>query len=354
MKALLKYSILTIPVCLFASGAFGEEEKKVPLKPVPVHAVKAAAAPTLDADVATGAWEKAPATAIKATKGVNFKDNLGETAGTVQAAYDAKSVYLRITYDDPTYSVRRSPFVKQADGTWAKAKDPNDKGGDNNLAYEDKVALIWNINHSIFGFDEKFGCQASCHAGEPGKPYGNKYTEDEGELGDIWHLKYVRGGFLGQIDNQYLDSTRFDPQKSPEAGRKSDAKTGGGYTDIKLVDGKPEFMNKSGQAANKGGTYWLREADKAPFDDAKFVAGDEVASIVVEPFTGERGVIKTSAKWKAGKWTILIERPLVTTSKFDVQFDDLAKVYGFGVAFFDNAQVRHAQVREPLHLIFDK
>ncbi len=354
MKALLKYSILTIPVCLFASGAFGEEEKKVPLKPVPVHAVKAAAAPTLDADVATGVWEKAPATAIKATKGVNFKDNLGETAGTVQAAYDAKSVYLRITYDDPTYSVRRSPFVKQADGTWAKAKDPNDKGGDNNLVYEDKVALIWNINHSIFGFDEKFGCQASCHAGEPGKPYGNKYTEDEGELGDIWHLKYVRGGFLGQIDNQYLDSTRFDPQKAPEAGRKSDAKTGGGYVDIKLVDGKPEFMNKSGQAANKGGTYWLREADKAPFDDAKFVAGDEVASIVVEPFTGERGVIKTSAKWKAGKWTIVIERPLVTTSKFDVQFDDLAKVYGFGVAFFDNAQVRHAQVREPLHLIFDK
>lgn len=354
MKTLLRTAALVLPLSLLAGAALAEEEKKVPLKPVPVHAVKADAAPVLDADVATGIWEKAPATAVKAQKGVNFKDNLGETSGTIQAAYDAKSVWLRITYEDPTYSIRRSPFVKQADGTWKKLADPDDKGGDNTKYYEDKLAIIWNIDHSIFGFDEKFGCQASCHAGEPGKPYGNKYTEDEGELGDIWHMKYVRGGFLGQIDNQYLDSTRFDPQKAPEAGRKSDAKTGGGYADIKLVDGKPEFMNKSGQAANKGGTYWLREADKAPFDDAKFVAGDEVASIVVEPFTGDRGVIKTSAKWNAGKWTIVIERPLTTASKFDVQFNDLAKVYGFGVAFFDNAQVRHAQVREPLHLIFDK
>lgn len=354
MKTLLKYSLLTIPFCFLASGALGEEEKKVPLKPIAVHAVKASAAPVLDAAVVDGVWKTAPATEVKAQKGVNFKDGQGNTTGTIQAAYDAKSIWLRIVYEDPTYSVRRTPFVKQADGSWKKLTDPEDKGGDNNKYYEDKLAIIWNIDHSIFGFDEKFGCQASCHAGEPGKPYGNKYTEDEGELGDIWHMKYVRGGFLGQVDNQYLDSTRFDPQKAPEAGRKSDAKTGGGYSDIKLIDGKPEFMNKSGQAANKGGTYWLREADKAPFDDTKFVAGDEVASIIVEPFTGERGVIKTSAKWADGKWSIVIERPLTTTSKFDVQFNDLAKVYGFGVAFFDNAQVRHAQVREPLHLIFDK
>ena len=353
MRSLLKYSILTIPALLFASGAFGEEEKKVPLKPIPVHAVKSAAAPVLDAAVVDGVWKTAPATEVKAQKGVNFKEGQGNTTGTVQAAYDAKTLWLRVTYDDPTLSVRRSPYVKQADGTWKKLVDPEDKGGDNNKYYEDKVALIWNINHSIFGFDEKFGCQASCHAGEPGKPYGNKYTEDDGELGDIWHMKYVRTGVIGQADNQYLDSTRFDPAKAPEAGRKSDAGPGG-YADNKLVDDKPAFMNKDGKAANKGGTYWLKDEDKVPFDDSKFVAGDEVASIIVAPFGGERGVIKASAKWADGKWTVLFERPLTTTSKFDVQFDDLSKVYGFGIALFDNAQVRHAQVREPLHLIFDK
>jgi hypothetical protein len=354
MKTFLKYSLLTVPFVMLASGALAQEEKKVALKPVPVQAVKVSVPPVLDASVAKGVWESAPATKMHAQKGVNFKDNKGETDATIQAAYDANNLYMRVVYDDPTYSVRRSPFVKGADGKWAKLKDPDDKGGDNNKFYEDKLSLIWNIDKSIFGFDEKFGCQASCHAGEPGKPYGNKYTEDDGELGDIWHLKYVRGGFLGQIDNQYLDSTRFDKDKSPEAGRKSDPKTGGGYADIKLVDGKPEFMNKDAKAANKGGTYWLEPKDKAPFDDSKFAAGDEVASILVEPFTGERGVIKTSAKWADGKWTVLIERSLKTSSKFDVQFTDLSKVYGFGAAFFDNAQVRHAQVREPLHLTFAK
>jgi hypothetical protein len=113
-------------------------------------------------------------------------------------------------------------------------------------------------------------------------------------------------------------------------------------------------MSKDAKAASKGGTYWLEPKDKAPFDDSKFAAGDEVASILVEPFTGERGVIRTSAKWADGKWTILIERPLKTPSKFDVQFTDLSKRHGFGLAMFDNAQVRHAQVREPLHLVFGK
>ncbi|TBW33793.1 ethylbenzene dehydrogenase [Siculibacillus lacustris] len=357
MRRLFATVALTLPVCLYASGAFAEEEKRVPLKPIDVHAVKVAAAPVLDAAVVDGVWKTAPATEVKAQKGINFKDGQGNTTGTIQAAYDAKTIWLRVVYDDPTLSVRRMPYVKQADGSWKKLVDPDDKGGDNNKYYEDKTALIWNIDHSIFGFDEKFGCQASCHAGEPGKPYGNKYTEDEGELGDIWHMKYVRGGFNGQADNQYLDSTRFDAAKFPDAGRKSDASAAGnpgGYADIKLVEGKPEFMSKDAKPANKGGTYWLKAEDKVAFDDSKFVPGDEVSSILVAPFTGDRGVIKVSAKWAEGKWTIVFERPLTTASKFDVQFADLSKVYGFGIAFFDNAQVRHAQVREPLHLIFDK
>lgn len=355
MKTLLKTVAFVLPLCVTAGTIAAEAEKPVAKPPVPVPAVKAAAAPTLDGDASDAAWKAAPVVKVNAIKGVNFKDNLGNTSGTIQAAYTADTLYLLVTYDDPTHSVRRSPYQKQADGSWIKVKDPDDKGGDNNKYYEDKLALIWNIGKSITGFDEKFGCQAVCHAGEPGKPYGNKYTDEEGELGDIWHLKGVRGGFnLGQIDDQYLDHTRFDPEKAKEAGRKNEPKTGGGYEDVKLVNGKPEFMNKDGKAANKGGTYWIRAEDKVPFDDSKFVAGDEVAAITIDPFTGDRGDIKTAVKYANGKYTVEIARKLVTGSKFDVQFDDLAKIYGFSVAFFDNAQVRHAYVQEPLHLTFQK
>ncbi|MBP7525965.1 MAG: hypothetical protein KA779_14465 [Propionivibrio sp.] len=351
---LIKSSIaLAVAATLASTGAVAQDKPKA-FKPVPVVAAKAAAAPKLDGVADDAVWKSAAVASFKAVKGANFKDGKGETQGTVQAAYVGDMLYLLVTYDDPTLSVQRSPFVKKADGTWEKMKDPDDKGGDNNKVYEDKMALIWNIDDSIFGFNERFSCQAACHAGEPGKPYGNKYTGDDGEIGDIWHLKYVRGGNIGQIDDQYVDNTPYDPAKSPEAGRKSDAKTGGGYADIKLVDGKPEFMNKDAKPANKGGTYWLKTADKAPFDDSKFKPGDEVASIMIEPFTGDRGDIATGAKWADGKWTIEIARKLVTGSKTDVNFGDLAKPYGFGIAFFDNAQVRHAFIQEPLHLQFSK
>jgi hypothetical protein len=318
-----------------------------------VTAIKGGEAPKIDGVADDAVWAAAPVTRFTAIKGANFKDNAGMTSGTLQAAYVGDTIYFLLTYEDPTQSFRRSPFVKGQDGKWSKLIDPDDKGGDNNKHYEDKFAMLWNINDSIFGFTEKMSCQAACHAGEPGKPYGNKYTADETELGDIWHMKTVRTGSVGQIDNQYVDSTRFDPVKSPDAGRKSDAGNGG-YNDIKLADGKPEFMNKDARPANKGGTYWLRAEDKAAFDDSKFVAGDEVASILVAPFGGDRGAIASGMRWADGKWTFEFARKLTTGSKFDVQFADLAKRYGFGLAVYDNAQVRHAYVQEPLHLMFQK
>jgi hypothetical protein len=355
MKTLITSIALAVTAAFVSNSVLAQaQEKPKPQKPVPVAAVKAAAAPKLDGVADDAIWKTAPVVKFEAVKGVNFKDNKGNTSGTVQAAYTADTLYMLITYDDPTLSVRRSPYVKKAEGKWEMLKDPDDKGGDNNKYYEDKLAIIWNINDSIFGFTEKFSCTSACHGGEKGKPYGNKYTEEDGELGDMWHLKYVRGGVIGQIDDQYLDHTRFDPVKSPNAGRKSDPKTGGGYEDIKLVNGKPEFMNKDGKAANKGGTYWVKAEDKVAFDDSKFKVGDEVSSVLIAPFTGDRGDISTGAKWEKGKWTVEIARKLVTGSKFDVNFDDLSKTYAFGIGVFDNAQVRHAYVQAPLHLQFQK
>ena len=314
-------------------------------------AVKVTAPPKLEALDAAPAWASAPELKVKLANGANFSG--GSTEVRLKAVYTGDTLYMLARYDDPTQSVRRSPYVKQADGSWKKLTDPDDKGGDNNKYYEDKFALIWSINNSIKGFDS-VGCFATCHAGEPGKPYGNKYTASEGELGDIWHMKSVRTGYIGQTDNQYVDNTRYDKEKSPEAGRKSDAKTGGGYEDIKLVNGKPEFMSKSGKAANKGGTYYLLAEDKTAFDDSKFVPGDEVASIMVAKFTGDRGNIDTVIGWKNGTWTAAMSRKLVTPSKFDVQFSNLGAQYPFGFAAFDNAQVRHAVHYDAKFLAFAK
>jgi hypothetical protein len=46
------------------------------------------------------------------------------------------------------------------------------------------------------------------------------YNLPDTQVGDIWHWKLVRN--LGQIDDQYLDWTRYDAENSPEAGLKSE------------------------------------------------------------------------------------------------------------------------------------
>ncbi|MDH3444441.1 MAG: ethylbenzene dehydrogenase-related protein, partial [Deltaproteobacteria bacterium] len=58
--------------------------------------------------------------------------------------------------------------------------------------------------------------------------------------------------------------------------------------------------------------------------------------------------------WNNGVWTVEMSRKFKTGSKFDVQFDDLGKSYAFGVAVFDNAQVRHAFAITPNKLVFAK
>jgi len=59
--------------------------------------------------------------------------------------------------------VRRFPYQKQADGSWKKLSDPSDKGGDDNMFYEDKFALIWNIGGSIKSFGQMYSCPRELH-----------------------------------------------------------------------------------------------------------------------------------------------------------------------------------------------
>ncbi len=53
-----------------------------------------------------------------------------------------------------------------------------------------------------------------------------------------------------------------------------------------------------------------------------------------------------------GFWTVEIQRSLITGSDLDVQFDDMAKDYAFGVAVFDNAAIAHGSSTEPFFIRF--
>ena len=343
MKSTRRWIILAAIVAAgialaFVAGPLDAQEKNV------VVAKKAAAPPALDGTM-DAAWKAAQPFTVKVVGGKNLPG--GSTEVSLRALYTADTAYFLIQYKDETNSVKREPWVKQPDGSWKQLKDPNDKGGDNNLYYEDKMAMLWNISSPAF---EQRGCMSACHTGE-GKPYGNKYTANAGERLDMWHWKGVRTGSVGQVDDQYVDNTRYDKDKAPEAGRKSDPNTGGGYKSNVSDDKKgPKFALPGNKPAPP---YWIVDSEKQPFDDSKYKAGDEVPGMIVAPFTGDRADISAKDVYKDGTRTVVVSRKLVTGSEYDVQFNDMKKEYAFGVAVFDNAQVRHGYTPGVLKLKFE-
>lgn len=345
-------------VTLATLALFGCQSVQEKLPADSLVATFTSTAPNLAAGAADPVWAKAAPLSADLTGGANFGAKpgaKGESTVTLKAAYTNDMLYMLIQYKDPTNSVRRGPYQKQADGSWKKLKDPADKGGDDNVYYEDKWAMLWPVNEATAKTFDTQGCAMACHEGQT-KPYGNKYTNLPGQLLDMWHMKGQRTGPLGFVDDQYTDDTRYDAKTAPNAGRKGDpGPQGGEYTNVALVNGKPAFMGRDAKAANAGGNYYIKRGDEVAFDDSKFKAGDEVASIIINPLTGtDRGDVRTANTYANGMHTSVISRKLVTGSKFDVQFANLAARYGFGFAAFDNAQVRHATSDDPMYLVFGK
>jgi hypothetical protein len=307
----------------------------------PLVAAKATIAPKLDG-VVDAVWSKGVAVIIPVGGGKNLP--AGKTNVSLKALYTDTMVYFLAQYKDPTQSLMRHPWQKQANGSWAKLKTPN-ATDDENKYYEDRLALIWDINTPTFTTQ---GCAAACHLGEK-KPYGNMYTPKAGQTLDMWHIKSVRTVPVGQADDQYIDSTRFSAANG-DAGRHSDPKISGGYKDNENAG---KTMPMYALLGNKvAPPYWLLDAQKVPFDNTKYKAGDTVPSIIVAPVKGDRGDIAAKMLWKNGVWTYEFARKRVTGSKFDVQFNNLAKSYAFGVSVFDNSEVRHAYNNGVLTLKF--
>lgn len=310
--------------------------------------------------MAESAWDKASALTVQLNN-LPYKANNygGMTSASVamKSLHDENFVYFLVQYDDPTKSLARYPWEKQTDGSWVQLKD-KDQTGHDNVYYEDKFGIFWNINAR--GFAKK-GCDAACHmqnddgkiAGidQKGKAPGRKYTR-EGQTIDMWHWKSVRMNPLGLIDDQFVDHVK-DPAVNKNWGRHGDSKTGGGYVNnINADKTGPAFMNRS--QGNVDG-YTITPSQKTAFVDT-FKPGDRIPGIMSEPFTGSRGDIWAKGEWQDGKWTIEIKRALVTTGDKaeiqDVQFSDLSKAYSFGISVFDNSQIDHLYHDGAYDLIF--
>src|SRR5688500_19577690 len=121
---------VTAGLSLALAGADLEAQQKSPLV-----SKKVAAAPALDGSL-DAAWKTAVPLTVKVVGGKNLPG--GTTDVTIRSVYAGDSVYFMYQYKDATQSFQRSPWQKQADGSWKKLKDASDKGGDNNQRSEER------------------------------------------------------------------------------------------------------------------------------------------------------------------------------------------------------------------------
>ncbi|MBE0584978.1 MAG: ethylbenzene dehydrogenase [Desulfofustis sp.] len=278
----------------------------------------------------------------------NGYKGMRDTDVVIKSLYDDTNIYFLITYKDPTKSLARFPWVKQADGSWKKLADKDSTGHDNTY-YEDKLALFWDINTP--GFAEE-GCMISCHLDEPGDTSaGRKYTAAEGQTIDMWHAKFVRTLPMGMFDDQYVDHNK-DPKQNEGWGRKSDTGKGGYKNNDNGDKTAPAFMNLN---PNEDDQYYVIPSKKVPFVDT-FKEGDIVPGIDIMPMMGGRADILARNHYDNGTWTLEVVRALKTEGENvdtqDVQFTDRGKSYPFGIAVFDNSQINHLFHVETLELKF--
>ncbi|HET9432063.1 MAG TPA: ethylbenzene dehydrogenase-related protein, partial [Chitinophagaceae bacterium] len=200
-------------------------------------AMKTSTAPTLDGTI-DPLWANSPklqfSTAVPEVTGDVFRGYTGNIipSVTLRAAYDDNNIYFLAEWLDPTESLTRQPwYFNLANHRWVQESGNFTFNPNGTIArmpfYEDKLALLWNVNGSVSGWNNGT-CYKSCHTGLPSTDGSSRhFTNFATERIDMWHWKSVRGGANGgfQFDDQYQDNTYPN-------GRKNDAGTGA-YEDNK-------------------------------------------------------------------------------------------------------------------------
>jgi len=280
-----------------------------------------------------------------------FKDTYQVSMQSLHTDTDVYFLY-EWTGDMEESQARQSWYYNATEEKWMQK--PKYKTDDYyGPTYEDKFAVIWNINDSIEGFNE-IGCANLCH-GE------KKATNAEGEIGDVWHWKSDRGGPVNQIDDKWLTY-------SDGNGRKGDEGTGS-------YSGNSQTITDAAGNEIKVPVYWVPGAKDYHWimaDDSKarkIVSIDEMGNLVdedgtvlkkemfdgdsdlvipslynIKPGVGGRGDVTEYHNYDeaTNTWTLEVKRALVTGDETDIAFTDKDKMYYFSIAVFDGAAIAHA------------
>lgn len=325
-----------------------------PLPEDTMRAVFTEEEPVVDGDVSDDAWDAADPITISLSGGTMPGDI------TLRALYDENNIYIQKTWDDPTFSIARGDSWVW-DGVEQMWRHPEGQS-------EDRANIQWDIDAT--GFADQ-GCMVKCHIDS------YSYLNNPDDTTDMWHMKAARS--LPANGATQVGTPTLDGLEATAGEFHLD-----GWTDDKYVayDENEGAEEDGGRHGDSGSSTYAqnRNATKAApkfietdpsdwidamvllqseIDDGETISADpaepgyvgtDVAAAwakydalgavvperVLRPPEGSRADIHEAAIWKDGTWTVELERELVTENDDDVQFDDMAKTYHFGVSTIDN------------------
>lgn len=291
-------------------------------------------------------------------------------------------IYFLLEWDDADDSKdRQSWYFDDNDSLWkGQHKYANDK---DDKYYEDKFAFLWAATE-VAGFASNT-CYATCHQGlsvtDPSQKAARHYTNNVGEVVDMWHWKRVRCTYPPTVvDDQqmvYKENTG-DAGVNGRTGDEGDSGYHGNSQKLALDGTGTEVSVPLYIIPNATDYAWITK-DQIADGTAKLVTGITSAGVLsydggiidpadggyedgagnkrfpsvwVENFTGSKADIACFAKHTGTGWIVEFSRNLNTGNADDVTFD-VAKDFPFGLAIFNNAAIAH-EIKTNLVLKFEK
>jgi len=309
---------------------------------------------------------------------------------SVQAAYDAKNLYLRYEWKtDNPFPGSEHQYLR-FDGhewkVWGFPKlDQVVQDGKQPGIYEDRMSVMID-DGKVAGFAQQ-GCWLSCHDGQRDMPkqFTNdevaanpllaaikksdvrKYLPDtrtdpsdwktgksvediaklkaEGKFVDLIQWRAHRSNAVGMADDGYVLEFRLGDEGKDMFAGNSDSKT---HQPKYMWDAKKVgYKSITANQLRKGDHFLIRELNAVAFDpNAGWKEGDMVPDYLVSRKDAKGSAADNNAvgTWKDGKWTVVLVRPLGLTNPDDKALKE-GGVYNVGFAIHDdNITTRGHQV----------
>jgi Ethylbenzene dehydrogenase/Prokaryotic cytochrome b561 len=352
--------------------------------------------PRLSGDLSDPVWRSTKPLFVRTQQGANL-DGTGESTVEIRAVHDDQNAYFAFTWQDSTRSLKHFPLIKQADGwhllqhegelpqykflpdvtliSQAVAAEPNPSNFEDTYS-EDKFSVMLSNQEKRFGPGAfHIGRQPIAEMPPSSSGRGLHYTSDN-SIVEVWLWHADSGTDTDQCDDDHIAGPA---QPTPEQAAGIEPYRGG-YTSDKskhtMLENYRRAANQSvvtprmlprdlavthaamgdidldcdhGEAENA--RWWTREEDAVPYssDRDSLIPVGTIIPGVITPTQVNRTPddLQCSARWAAGRWTLIAQRHLDTHHPGDITIGDGTFMW---VAVFDHTPSRHTRHIRPIQL----